>query len=253
VGLELLEDFTTSLDRIRTVTFDLPGIGGSDPLWMPRRASGLARLARDLLLALDEPVVDVLGVSWGGMLAQQLAVQYPSLCRRLVLAATSTGQLMIPANPLALFEPMALLRLSSAGGLRRVAASIYGVDLRRDPEIIERYPELVALPRLIGYAHQLWALGGWTSFFWLERIRQPTLVLAGLADPIVPRANAEILASRIPSATLRWFDCGHLFLLTRRDEVARAVTDFLTSEWPAGAQASRSTPSSAERKTRQPR
>ena len=226
-NLEVLESFTTSLGRTRTVAFDLPGVGGSDPSWLPRRASGFARLARGLLQEIDEPIVDVLGVSWGGMLAQQFAVQFPSVCRRLILAATSTGQLMVPASPLVLLHLMTPLRYWSAAYLRQVAGTIYGGDFRRDPALVDRHAELLAPPTSLGYLHQLWALGGWTSLFWLHRIRQPTLVLAGLDDPIVPRANAELLAARIPDATLRYFDCGHLFLLTRREEVAEVLTEFL--------------------------
>ena len=67
--------------------------------WRPRRFSGLARLANKLLDRLGYQQVDVIGVSWGGALAQQFARQYPQRCRRLVLAATSPGAVMVPGRP----------------------------------------------------------------------------------------------------------------------------------------------------------
>ena len=227
-SLGLLESLTGSLRRTRTIVFDLPGIGASDaPRGIPQRPSGLAKLARELLRELDLPEVDVLGVSWGGMLAQQFALQYPSVCRRLVLAATSAGQLMVPASPRVLFHMMTPMRYMSTAYFRRVAPEIYGGDFRADPALIERHSRLMAPPTMLGYLHQLMALQGWTSLFRLHRIAQPTLVLAGEDDPIVPTVNARILAGGIPDAQLHTFDCGHLFLLTRRGEVSQLLTDFL--------------------------
>ena len=227
-SLELLEGLTTALSGVRTLVFDLPGVGGSSPATLlPRRASGLARLTRRLLDSLGEREVDVLGVSWGGMLAQQFALQYPRRCRRLILAATSPGQIMVPARLSVLLHMMTPLRYFSASYFRSVAGDIYGGDFRSDPGLIERHSELMSPPELRGYLHQLLAIQGWTSYFRLHRIHQPTLVLAGSDDPIVPRVNARILAERIPSARAHFFDCGHLFLLTRRDEAAEVVGEFL--------------------------
>jgi len=226
-SLELLEPLTTRLDGVRTITFDLPGVGQSDPSWLPRRPSGLARLARDLLNELDEPVADILGVSWGGMLAQQFAYQYPAMCRRLVLAATSAGQLMVPASPEVLLHMMSPGRYFSSGYLRRIAGTVYGGDFRHDDELARRYAEHMSPPSPVGYLHQLLALTGWTSLFWLHRLRQPTLVMAGRDDPVVPKINAQILASRIPDSRLHYFDCGHLFLFTRTEEAVAVLQGFL--------------------------
>jgi pimeloyl-ACP methyl ester carboxylesterase len=61
-------------------------------------------------------------------------------------------------------------------------------------------------------------------------LRQTTLVMHGNDDPIVPLSNAKILAARIPHATLYVIDDGHLFLITRAQEVAPIVRSFLRSE-----------------------
>jgi len=97
--LEALEPFTSVLDpAIEVVRFDVPGVGGSPAPRLPYTIHCLARLAAQMLGELGYDRLDAFGISWGGGLAQQLALQYPRRCRRLVLAATSTGSLMIPAR-----------------------------------------------------------------------------------------------------------------------------------------------------------
>src|SRR5258706_15811626 len=83
-NMELLEPLTRALQGIETIVFDLPGTGGSAVRKSPYRLSGLARLAEGLLQKLGYGApVDVLGISWGGALAQQFAHGYPQRCRRL--------------------------------------------------------------------------------------------------------------------------------------------------------------------------
>ncbi len=79
-----------------------------------------------------------------------------------------------------------------------------------------------------GYFYQLFAIWGWTSLPWLHRVDQPTLVLAADDDPIVPLANARMIARRLPNGRLHVVaDGGHLFLLTHASEVAPVVEGFL--------------------------
>src|SRR5215472_13353037 len=95
--LELLDPFVDALDpAIGVIRFDVPGVGGSPTPLSPYRVPYLAMLLRQLLDALGQRQVDVLGMSWGGALAQQFAAQYRSRCRRLVLVSTSVGALMVP-------------------------------------------------------------------------------------------------------------------------------------------------------------
>src|SRR5690606_14443651 len=81
-----------------------------------------------------------------------------------------------------------------------------------------------------GYYLQLFAGLGWTSLPWLHRIRQPTLILAGDDDPIIPLVNMRLLAWRIPNAELHVIDDGHLFLVTRAQAVAPIIMAFLEEE-----------------------
>ena len=107
------------------------------PALRPRRCCRtgswqLARLARRVLDALGYGVVDVFGVSWGGGLAQQFAAQYPRRCRRLVLAATAMGALMLPGKPSVLWQMISPRRYWDKDHLRRIAPQIYGGALRHD-------------------------------------------------------------------------------------------------------------------------
>src|SRR3954471_8938903 len=98
-NIELAKPFVDALSGPSIVIFDIPGVGGSPtPSW-PYRPSSVARLAAALLDHLGHARADVLGVSWGGVIAQQFAFQHASRCRRLVLAATTMGALMIPGSP----------------------------------------------------------------------------------------------------------------------------------------------------------
>jgi pimeloyl-ACP methyl ester carboxylesterase len=97
-NIELVEPFLDALDGPEAIIFDVPGVGGSPSPWLPYRPSTLARLSAGLLDQLGHAQVDVLGLSWGGALAQQFAFQQGKRCRRLVLAATSPGHRMVPAK-----------------------------------------------------------------------------------------------------------------------------------------------------------
>jgi poly(3-hydroxyoctanoate) depolymerase len=224
---ELLEPLMRRMTSVATLTFDLPGVGASQPSLLVRRLPGYAQLARELLDELGIDKVHVMGISWGGGLAQQFTRQYPERVERLVLAATSTGHLMVPPRPSVLLRMATPLRYLSAGYFKGIAGSIYGGDFRKNTELTERHARRMAPPSMLGYLNQLWALTGWTSAFWLHQITQPTLVMAGDDDPIIPLVNARLLARLIPNSQLEIFDCGHLFLLTRLERSATTLERFL--------------------------
>jgi poly(3-hydroxyalkanoate) depolymerase len=228
-NLELLEPFVAALDGIEVVAFDVPGIGGSPAPTVPYRYSRLVRLTDRLLATLGyEGQVDVLGLSWGGMLAQQYAYANGERCRRLILAATSSGSIMVPGEFSAVSHLGDSRRYADPEHFKRIAPKIYGGALRDRPDLIDHHIRRVRPPRGVGYFYQLTALWGWTSLPWLHRLRQPTLIMAGTDDPIIPLANAQVLANLIPRSKLFTVDDGHLFLITRADEVAPVILRFLT-------------------------
>src|SRR6266516_4990180 len=99
VNLELLQPFVDALaPAIEVIRFDAPGVGGSPLPAIPYRFSTLAWLVAQVLNQLGYKQADVLGISWGGGLAQQFAFQHSKRCRRLVLVSTGTGATMIPGR-----------------------------------------------------------------------------------------------------------------------------------------------------------
>jgi poly(3-hydroxyalkanoate) depolymerase len=235
--LEVLAPFTEALDpAIEVVRFDVPGAGGSPTPRLPYSVPWLACLAGRMMRQLGYGRFDVLGLSWGGGLAQQLALSYPGRCRRLVLAATSPGSLMIPARPRVLLHLSSPRRHRDPAHVTRIAGIIYGGALRRHPELAAPLARATPGTRR-GYLYQLAAAASWTSLPWLPLIRQPTLILAGDDDPIVPLANARIMAALLPAARLHVYHDGHLGLVTRAADLAPVVSDFLLSVEPSARRA----------------
>ena len=234
-NLELFDPFIEALDNVRghkigTIRFDVPGIGRSPLPRFPLRFRDLARLICWMLDTLGHPVVDVLGISWGGALAQQFAYQYPSRCRRLILVSTSTGGISVPGKPSVLSKMLSPRRYLDPSYMVAIAPLLYGDAFRRNPDLAHTYAQLIKAPLGRGYIGQLLAGVGWTSIPWLHRIRQPALILAGKDDVIVPPINARILARLIPHATLHIFNGGHLFALTEKEQVASLVHAFLSND-----------------------
>ncbi len=227
--LELLGPFVDALDpAIEVIRFDPPGVGGSPVPPLPYPFMALARLVGRLLDTLGYDQFDVLGISWGGGLAQQLAFQNPRRCRRLVLVATATGWLMVPARPGVLLRMATPRRYRDAGYARAIAAELYGGRMRSRPDLVQRLILDFGRPASRrGYLYQLASGAGWTSLPFLPLIRQQTLILAGDDDPIIPLSNARVMARLLPSARLHVYPDGHLGLLTMKDDLAHIVGEFV--------------------------
>jgi poly(3-hydroxyalkanoate) depolymerase len=224
-SLELLAPFADALGDIETIAFDVPGTGESSLPPLPYRMWMLSLLASKLLDKLGYARVDVLGVSWGGAVAQQFALQNPRRCRRLVLAATSQGFLMVPPKWSVLAKFVTPRRFNDPVFRRAIAGEIYGGKARERPNMIREFRRTSRR----GYLMQQFALLGWTSAPWLPLLRQPTLVLAGNDDPVIPLVNARIMARLIRDSRLHVFDDGHLFLISDAAGAARVVRKFLAS------------------------
>lgn len=228
-SLELLQPFVDRLPPgIEVIRFDVPGIGGSPMPVVPYHMSTFAPLVGALVRKLGYDRVDVMGFSWGGGLAQQFAVVQALLTRRLVLAATGTGSLMVPARPSVLAKMLTPRRHRDPDYARSIAGEIYGGTMRTHPErasqVLHTYTKRG--PQR-GYYYQLLAGAGWSSLPALRLIRQPTLIVAGDDDPIIPLVNARIMARGIPDSTLHVYQGGHLALLTEAAELAPVIDRFL--------------------------
>jgi poly(3-hydroxyalkanoate) depolymerase len=236
-SLELLQPFVDELDpALDVIRFDVPGVGGSPLPARPYRFTGLCRLMARLLSALGYREADVLGISWGGAVAQHFAVFQRGRCRRLVLVSTATGALMVPARPAVLARMVTPRRYLDRGYMREVAAGLYGGSARTEPDRVSALMHAESrVGSTRGYLYQLAAGAGWTSLPFLPLIRQPTLIVSGDDDPLIPLANARLMHSLIPRAQLHVFHGGHLGLVTEAAEVAPVIGRFLAASAPAGA------------------
>jgi len=233
-SLDLLEPFVVQLDpALDVIRFDPPGVGGSKTPSGPYRFHGLCRLIAGMLTELGYGTVDVLGISWGGAVAQHFAAFQRGHCRRLVLVATATGALMVPARPSVLRHMVTPRRYLNHGYLRQVAGELYGGSAREDPtRIADAMHEGNRVGSALGYVYQLTAGAGWTSVPFLPLLRQQTLIMAGDDDPLIPMANARLMHRLIPHSRLHVYRGGHLGMVTEARELAPVVEGFLRGETP---------------------
>ncbi|MDT5082952.1 MAG: hypothetical protein QOJ80_7589 [Mycobacterium sp.] len=228
-SLEVLDPLVDQLRPDTTVVrFDVPGSGASPNSPLPYGFPYLAAVLGQLLtkLGIDDRV-DVLGLSWGGALAQQFAFQNPRRCRRLILVSTGTGALMVPAGPAVLAKMLTPRRFLDHDYAAVIAGALYGGTVRTDPSLVKQLfdRQLMAGSR-VGYLHQLVAGAVWTSLFALPLIRQRTLIVAGLDDPIIPVVNAKVMARLLPHSTLHFHAGGHVDLIVNAAELAPVVENF---------------------------
>ena len=249
-NIEMWDPLERSLNArgVQTIAYDASGTGDSPARLTPLRMHGLASQAAHVLDALGHPRADVLGVSFGGAVAQQLTIGHQHRIRRLVLASTTCGIGGVPGSPLALSLLATPLRYYSPAFMRLTANILYGPRASDDHVLLGHQiaARRARPPTLWGYVGQLVATAGWSSLPWLHRIRTPTLVLTGQADAIVPPVNARILACRIPNAELDIVTgAGHLLLMDHADLAATRIAAFLEQDVVGSAQTSSPTSSCA--------
>ncbi|MEE9587310.1 MAG: poly(3-hydroxyalkanoate) depolymerase [Hyphomicrobiaceae bacterium] len=231
-SIETAEPFMAAFERTHVLTIDAPGVGKSPVPLVPYRLSRLSRICRVMLDTLHIDKVDVFGVSWGGGLAQQFAHDHQKRCRSLTLAATAAGWVMVPGKLNVMLKLATPRRYSDPEYMMKVGPELYGGILRENRDHLKAHADLLGRPHGRGYLYQIMAVSGWTSYHWLHRIKIPTLIMTGDDDPIVPPINAQILARRLPNATIKSVECGHLFMLTHPKLVAATIEEFISQESP---------------------
>lgn len=227
---DMWEPFMPYFPNRRLVSFDAPGTGRSSTPLFPVPVASLAALAVEVLEQCGVQSADVIGFSYGGAVAQELAYGYPDRVRRLVLAATNFGWGSVLGSPEALAVLASPLRFYSTTYFERVAADVYGGVTGRDPAKRQnaggarrRLP-----PSQYGYAMQLLGGLGWSSWGFLPDIQHETLVVCGDDDPLVPVANARLIAERMPRAQLAVVErAGHLLLWDEPERIAPHIGRFI--------------------------
>lgn len=226
-NIEAVAPLAEKLTERGFIMFDMPGTGESPDPVVPYNPFTMAWTAARLLDRFGIGTVDVMGVSWGGAMAQHFALQHPRRTRRLVLAATTAGMLMVPGDLSAISKMGDPRRYVDAKYMNEHFATLYG-GMTRNPSAKAQHIGRLKAPSPRGYVYQLLAMLGWTSLPALPFLTKETLVMMGEDDAIVPVINGRILAGAIPNARLEVFEGGgHLFLLTHADESVAVLRDFL--------------------------
>jgi pimeloyl-ACP methyl ester carboxylesterase len=228
VNLELAAPLHAAMPERDLITFDMPGIGLSPGPRIPYRPWWAAHAAAKILDRYGYfDKVDVMGVSWGGLVAQQFAFQSAQRINRLVLAATSPGALMIPGDLgvwSRLLDPRSFF---DAEALTRGFAGLFGERDGLPKGLAAKF----RLPLPSGYGAQVLAMTAWSSLPFLRFIAAPTLVTMGDRDRVVPLLNGRILNALIPKSRLHVVkDAGHFFPVTRLDAVAPVLRTFLDED-----------------------
>ncbi|MFN4114362.1 MAG: alpha/beta fold hydrolase [Sphingomonadaceae bacterium] len=227
-NIEAVAPLADALDDRGFIMFDMPGVGESPEPVIPYNTVTMAWTTTLLLDRFGLDKVDVMGVSWGGAMAQHFALQHPGRTRRLVLAATSAGMVMVPGNPAALTKMANPRRYVDAAFMAKHFETLYGGALGSEASGKSEHIGRLTPPTPRGYFYQLLAMFGWTSAPALPFMKKRTLILMGDDDQIVPLANGRILNTLIPNSELEVMEGGgHLFLLSHREQSISAIRRFL--------------------------
>ena len=217
--------------QYRTITLDNRGVGRSD---MPPGPYPIALMASDAAGVLDAAGMDsahVYGVSMGGMIAQEFALQYPKRVRSLILGCTAAGgPLVVRAEPEVNEMLMSRGNMSPEEAAEAAVPFIYDSATSR-----ERIDEDIArrkdwFPRPEAYMAQLQGILSWEAYSRLSQISVPTLVIHGESDRLVPAGNGKLIAERIPGAKFVLLPhAGHLFTTDQPEASHHAIMEFLAS------------------------
>lgn len=227
-NIEAISPLADAMKDRGFIMFDMPGIGQSPQPMVPYNFATMAWATSQLLHRFGLDLVDVMGISWGGGMAQHFAIQHPDKTRRLVLIATSAGMAIAPGSPAALGKIANPRRYFSLDFMAKNFVTLYGDGLGNDPNKRAHVARLTP-PSMQGYMYQLMAMTGWNSLPALPFMRKDTLIMMGDDDPVVPLPNGKLLKKLIPNSKLVVMKGGgHLFLLSHADESIAAITGFLT-------------------------
>lgn len=229
VPAQAMQAFIDRLDpAIEVIRVDPPGVGRSPATVVPYRLPELAWDVERLVHDLGYDRVDVLGLSWGGALAQQFALQAPRRCRRVVLVSTGPAYSPPPASLRALRRLTEPKTYRSKSLLAATAGEFFGGSARSRPGAASDVASIQLLGnRPVGTALQFLAGLGWTSAWFLPLLPQPTLILSGLDDPIVHPFQGRILAALKRRSELHLYRGGHVDLIIDPARLVPEIEAFL--------------------------
>jgi pimeloyl-ACP methyl ester carboxylesterase len=218
--------------KYKTVTFDNRGAGRTDA---PRIDYSIKMFADDTARLLDSLKIQkahILGISMGGMIAQEFALAYPQRVEKLVLCSTNFGATRsVPPGP----KIMNILMGGAAGTAEDIVKNtiplLFTEDfIKGNPGYIKQVTEQLMRAPITpdAFTRQVKAIMAWDTYARLPKIKAPTLVMHGKKDILVPPENAKILADRIPGAKLAYFEkSAHGLFSQETDKVISTLLQFL--------------------------
>ena len=221
-------------ERYRTIAFDNRGVGQSDAPAGPYSIPQMASDAAAVLSAAKVNAGHIFGVSMGGMIAQEFALQYPKKVRSLILGCTAAGGPEAVRADQAAVEVLMTRSANPDEFTRAISPFIYdrATPLKRIDEDADARRKWY--PTADAYFAQLQAILAWEAYSRLAQITLPTLVIHGENDLLVPAENGKMIAARIPGAKLVLIpNASHIFITDQTEAAHAAILDFL------GAQATR--------------
>jgi len=227
--VHLWDSLLPYLTGFQAIAFDPPGLGRSPLPPLPLSMWRLSQLGTEVLDELGIQSAHVLGASFGGAVAQQMAFSHPDRVRRLVLVSTSFGGFALPGSPSAYWHflhPRGYhpIRLEKAAG------TMFGGRMRTEPELA-RSMRIRRPTNVVAGLYRMAPLLGWTSLPWLCLISKPALIVAGDDDPVSPLVNHRIMAALMPHAELHIVEGGgHLALVDSPERIGPVITRFLRGE-----------------------
>jgi len=219
--------------NFKTIIFDNRGAGRTDK---PDTNYSIKMFADDtigLMDALNVEKAHIFGASMGGMIAQEIVLNYPERVEKLILGCTNCGGSKQIVPSIEVLEKMGSPReLTPEEFVDQIISLVFTENLiDNSPDIIEFYKKkmLKTTIPLDSYQRQLKAVLGFNTFRRLKKIKAPTLIIHGKEDILVPPGNAEILAREIPGAKLVLLDnAAHLFSQPDPEKSSSAIQEFLT-------------------------
>jgi pimeloyl-ACP methyl ester carboxylesterase len=219
-------------EHFQVLVFDNRGAGRSD---QPEEEYSISLFADDtaaLMKSLGLSSAHVLGISMGGYIGQELAIDYPEMVRRLILGCTGPG-----GSQAVLMSPERLTKFIANKGLSPEDILLKDMDIYFSEGFIQERPEKIKEFVEISmryyqppesFLRQFAACQKHDTFERLQRIAQPTLIMTGDDDPLVPPGNSRILKEMIPQSLLEFFPAGrHCFFMEFASKFNQRVIDFL--------------------------
>ncbi|MBW2337761.1 MAG: alpha/beta fold hydrolase [Deltaproteobacteria bacterium] len=219
-------------EHFQVIAFDNRGAGRSDKPVMEYSMRLFADDTAGLMKALDISKAHILGISMGGYLAQELALNYPAKVKSLVLGCTGCG-----GDRAVIMSPERMEKFTANKGLTPEEILRKDMDIYFSDDYVDQHPEKIKEFVEISMRHYQPADAFLRQFDAclrhdtgdrLNQLLAPTLIMTGDDDPLVPPQNSHILKDLIPGADLSVFAGGrHCFFIETADQFNKKAVDFL--------------------------